>query len=383
MAREKQVELIKQIEKLRGRRLLCYVTGDRKPVSAQIGDDALRPLFDHLREMGQTDGLDLFLYSRGGAIDVPWRIVTTLRNASKQWHMLIPFRANSAATLIALGADAIIFGTHGELGPIDPIITLKKVGSEGTLVQEQISVEDIMAYMEFVQERAGLSDQEALTACLLKLADRIDAVLLGQIHRTHSHIRDVARRVLLSRKEPPSEQTMSTIIENLAERVYAHGHAINLKDAEQIGLPVEAASDDLDDLMWQLLQEYEKHMKLLEPLDPVAVLEKNDPYTEEATVALVESTGALHEFRGQIHVEGQRQVPQQLNVALNLNLQLEGINVEKLPAAAQQVLQQIIQAAQKEVVQQSQQAVQDALKKQAPLTGAKVSIRGGSWVRKV
>jgi hypothetical protein len=30
--------------------------------------------------------LDLFIYSRGGAIDVPWRIVTALRQTSDEWR---------------------------------------------------------------------------------------------------------------------------------------------------------------------------------------------------------------------------------------------------------------------------------------------------------
>jgi hypothetical protein len=73
--------------------------------------------------------------------------------------------------------------------------------------------------------------------------------------------------MLRSRREPANEQTMAAIIETLAERVYAHGHAIGLREAEDIGLPVEAASDELDALMWGLLGDYESHMKLLEPID--------------------------------------------------------------------------------------------------------------------
>jgi hypothetical protein len=48
--------------------------------------------------MGHVARLDVFIYSRGGAIDVPWRIATALRTAADEWNILIPFRANSAAT---------------------------------------------------------------------------------------------------------------------------------------------------------------------------------------------------------------------------------------------------------------------------------------------
>lgn len=272
MPRDSRKVLIHQIEQARGSRVLAYVTGDRAPATAQIGDDAVRPMYAHLREMGHVRKLDLFIYSRGGAIDVPWRMVTALRRTSDEWNILVPFRANSAATLIALGADKIVMGPQGELGPIDPIMTVQRAmpqpGGGHTFIQEQMSVEDIMAYTKFIHERAGLTDQDALSNALSKLTERLDAVGLGNVYRTHLHIRDVALRMLQSRKKPVSERAMTTVIEILTERVYAHGHAIGLSEAKKIGVPVEAADDALDGLMWQLLNEYEADLHLLEPLDP-------------------------------------------------------------------------------------------------------------------
>jgi ClpP class serine protease len=116
MARAERKALIQHIEELRGSRVVVYVTGDRPPWGAQIGNDAIRPLYDHLRQLGHVEALDLFIYSRGGDIDVPWRIATGLRNTAAKWSVLVPFRANSAATLLALGADEIVMGPQAELG---------------------------------------------------------------------------------------------------------------------------------------------------------------------------------------------------------------------------------------------------------------------------
>ena len=59
--------------------------------------------------MGHVERLEMSSSQpAGGAIDVPWRIATALRAAADEWNMLIPFRANSAATLLALGADEIV-----------------------------------------------------------------------------------------------------------------------------------------------------------------------------------------------------------------------------------------------------------------------------------
>jgi hypothetical protein len=268
----------------------------------QIGDDAVRPLYQHIRSLGRVPRLDFFIYSRGGAIDVPWRIVSALRSGSEEWNILIPFRANSAATLIAMGADSIILGAQGELGPIDPIMQLQRMvpsrNGPSTLVQDQISVEDVMAYVRFVQERGGISDQQARASALDKLTVRVDPVALGNVYRTYSHIRDVARRILLSRKTPAAEDVLNLIVSTLAERVYAHGHAIGYTTAREIGLPVTAADEELDSAMWNLFEVYERDMRLREPIDPAGAVSAQDKFSEAGTIAIIESTSPQISAKG-------------------------------------------------------------------------------------
>jgi hypothetical protein len=216
-----------------------------------------------------------------------------------------------------------------------------------------------------------------LSNALSKLTDRLDAVGLGNVYRTHLHIRDVALRMLQSHKKPVSERTMAAIIETLAERVYAHGHAIGLTEAKAIGLPVEAADEALDNLLWQLLGEFEADMKLLEPLDPITALGTEDSYTEPGVIALIESTWAAHEHAGTIEIKARRQQPPNLNVALNLNIQLP----QNLNPQQQMAMQQLLQAAQQDIIQQAQQAVQQALREQAQLIGVEAGFRAASGGR--
>lgn len=314
---------------------------------------------------------------------MPWRIASALRQAADTWSILIPFRANSAATLLALGADEILLGRHGELGPIDPILNIQRMVTnpgqpEGTPLQDTINVEDVMAFLRFVREQVGLTDQDALAASLGKLTERLDAVGLGSVFRTRSHIRDVAHRMLTSQKAPLSDRVMETIVETLAERVYAHGHAIGMGEAQDIGLPVAPAPDEVDALMWDLLGAYEDDLKLRVPLDPILAVAVTDHYTEAATIAVVESSEMVFEFSGQLEVKARRQMPPNLSVALNLNLQLPpGLQPAQLPAELQALLQQVQQA----MLQEAQAAVQKAVAAQAPLVGLDVGLRGGRWTR--
>ena len=74
---------IKDIEKIRGSKVIIYFTGDRpfELTHAMITvEDAVRYLYDHLLSLkfGESKNkiIDLFLYSRGGDVSVPWRIVS-------------------------------------------------------------------------------------------------------------------------------------------------------------------------------------------------------------------------------------------------------------------------------------------------------------------
>lgn len=382
MARDERKALIERIEEMRGSRVIVYVTGDRPPWGAQIGNDAIRPLYDHLRQLNTVDRLDLFIYSRGGDIDVPWRIATGLRTTASKWSVLIPFRANSAATLLALGADEIVMGPQAELGPIDPIMNIRRPAGPNLpqMVDEAVNVEDVMSYIRFVSERVKLTEQGAAAASLGKLTDRLDAIGLGNAYRTHTHIREVARRMLGSRAQPASGETVSNIIETLAEKVYAHGHAIGRREAHDLGLPVVEAPGELDTALWNLMEEYEELMKLRDPVDPAEVIRTQDEWREEGVLAAIESTWGLHEFRGGFEVRAQRQMPANLQVNVNLPLHFPpGVNPETLPQHVQQALQQMLQAAQQGLIAQAQQAVNDALKQQAPLIGADVALRGARW----
>lgn len=369
---------------MRGSRVLAYVTGDRRPIRAQISDDAVRPLISLLREIGYAERIDLFLYTRGGAIAVPWRLVRQLRQHCETWSVLIPFRANSAGTLIALGADRIVLTNEGELGPIDPTLDIRRMvqapDGQGTIMQDSVSVEDVMAYVRFVGEQAGLSDQRPLAEALLKLVERVDPVALGTVYRTHAHIRDVARRILASRKEPPGAETQDRIVESLAEQVYAHGHAIGFEAATEMGLPVERANDELDPVLWDLLGLYEADLMTGSPVDPASVVSTQDMYTEPAVLAVAESARAAFEFAGDLEVKAKRRLPNELNVAINLQLQLPaGFDAEQAPPQLQALLQQLVQQAQQAALQRVQPALREALAQQAPLIGTECAVRAARW----
>src|SRR5439155_19831876 len=124
MGLTERIGLIRKIEQIRGSTVICFLTGLRQNVPSAIADDSVRVFFDHvlLFPSRPVSKLDLFLCINGGSGTVPWRLVSLFREFAKSFNALIPYRAYSAASLLAMGADEIVMHPFAELGPIDPTV---------------------------------------------------------------------------------------------------------------------------------------------------------------------------------------------------------------------------------------------------------------------
>lgn len=345
MGRENRIGLINKIQELRGSNVLVYFTGDRQPIGSRIAEDAVRPLYKHLLGLAEfareRQKIDLFLYSRGGDVSVPWRIVTMIREFCEEFCVLIPYKAHSAATMISLGADRIVMGKKAELSPIDPTLVRAIIG-EATVPPPEISVEDVSSYISFMRERANISDQAALAQVVSQLASHLTPLTLGSVNRQYSHIRLVARKLLTSRKEKIEEGRIGTIIDALTEKMYSHGHAIGRREATELGLPVDKPDDNLEAFIWSLYQEYETLLQLNEPIDPEELLtskNKEEHIEELIPLAVIESVQKLDVFEINAVFRRKRQIPPNPQININLNFGLPpGMDPAQLPANFQQII---------------------------------------------
>jgi hypothetical protein len=74
------------------------------------------------------------------------------------------------------------------------------------------------------------------------------------------------------------EHEVEELIDNLKSNLFFHGHPISRREAkEDLGLKVEDATNGLENLMWALYLEYEKELKLNEPLNLLREMELKSP----------------------------------------------------------------------------------------------------------
>lgn len=263
--------LVQQIEGLRNSGVITYVTSDRPgPVSAKVAMDIIPVISRQLRAMGDRNkNIDLFLYSTGGDTMVPWRLVSMIREYCEQFSVLVPYKAHSAATMIALGADEVVMSDLSELSPIDPSTAnvFNPADPQNPQNKIPISVEDVMAYFDLVKNKFGIKNDADLTKAFVKFAEsnpQIHPLALGNVNRTHNLIRIFARRLLRSHQTPMREEEIDKVVEYFTEKLYSHQYFIGRKEArEDLGLKsVVYAEESLAKAMTDLYEEYKKEMEL-------------------------------------------------------------------------------------------------------------------------
>ena len=61
------------------------------------------------------------MYTRGGNTLAGWSIINLIRQFCDELEIIIPSKAHSTGTLMALGANSIIMTKQATLGPIDQV----------------------------------------------------------------------------------------------------------------------------------------------------------------------------------------------------------------------------------------------------------------------
>jgi len=299
-----RIELIKEIERLRGSKVVSYVTSDRQgPINARVAMDIIPIISAQLRRIGRTDKIDLVLYSSGGDTMVPWRLVSMIREYCNQFSVIILYKAHSAATMISLGADEIVMSDMSELSPIDPSTSnfFNPVDPQNPQARIPISVEEVMAYFDLAKNKFGIKSDEELTKIFNKFIESnpsIHPLALGNVNRTHNLIKILAKRLLKSHKEPLKEDEIDRVIDFLTEKLYSHQYFIGRREAkEDLGIKTVVYADEkLSEIMTSLYESYAEEAQINKAWNPEIEIEGKDVQNKDYKIAFVESVEVQNHF---------------------------------------------------------------------------------------
>ena len=117
-------------------------------------------------ECGET--LAVILDTPGGVVEVVERIVRVLRHHYAEVKFIIPDKAMSAGTVLAMSGDDILMDYHSCLGPIDP-----QLEKDGRLVPA-------LSYLSQFEALIEKSHDETLSTAEVVLLQKLD---LAELHQ--------------------------------------------------------------------------------------------------------------------------------------------------------------------------------------------------------
>ncbi|MDI6776318.1 MAG: hypothetical protein QMD03_03610 [Syntrophales bacterium] len=230
----------------------------------QLLPEMILPLFEVLQKIGKTKHLDVFLYTTGGATEVPWRIVSLIREFCDEFTAIIPFIALSAGTHIALGADQLLMSEISTLGPVDPTTRHALLPRDKNDQPIPVSVEDLKNCIKFISQQLKDQDEELkytptdMTNIVSKLFEHIEPLAIGAVERAYGLSRLVTRKVLETHLDASKDKDkIDTIVNKIGGEYFSHSFPITRRDVEQeLKLKVEKPSADLFDKIWALYEYY-------------------------------------------------------------------------------------------------------------------------------
>ncbi|MGQ0566085.1 MAG: SDH family Clp fold serine proteinase [Gemmobacter sp.] len=283
-------KLYKKIEAARSSKVLLFATGDRPGMEAQIAPDCIDFFVDHLDSMWPAKKISLVLHTRGGDTAAAWQLVNLLRTFCDDLEVIVPSKALSAGTLISLGANRILMTKQASLGPIDPSLNgplNPLVPGGGPNHRAPVSVEAVQGFLDVVTEQLKVTDASALATVWNNLAEKIHPLVLGQIFRSRSQIRTLAKRLLAYQNV--EEEKREAIISFLCSDSGSHDHTINRREATAMGLAVEKPSDELYTILKALHDNVSAAMKFRTPFSPDTELAGKDQERYSCFRVLIES----------------------------------------------------------------------------------------------
>jgi|SRR6516162_5580516 hypothetical protein len=283
--------LYRKIERERSSKLLSFITSDRVGMETIIAPDCIDLFVDLLDQIGPTSKISLILHTNGGSTLAAWRLVNLIRTFCDDLEVLIPLKALSAGTLIAIGADRLVMTKQAALGPIDPSVNNPlnpQVNVGNQLARVPVSVENVRGYLDAARDDFGIKSEAALTTVLSGLSQQIHPLVLGEIFRSRAQIRFLAGKLIRQQVSDPDK--IKSIIDFLCGDSGSHDYTINRREATELGLNIEKPSDVLYRVLRGIHLNYAEQLKLLQPYSQQVVLGVQPTATYFEVRGLLEST---------------------------------------------------------------------------------------------
>jgi hypothetical protein len=284
--RAKRVELLEKMERhSEGYSSVGYVAFLCSD-TASIDSQDIPAMADALLSLGEVDQLNLIINGPGGDGTIAEKIIQLCRSHCRRFRVVVPNRAKSAATIVALGSDEIVMGYCSELGPIDAQVIIVVAGvpryiSAQSFIDSKASLEE--EYYKTVKEK---KDPKAV----LQQIATLDMPFIDHCGKLMEFSREVARKCLNDhmfsdvKSVSAKKQMVETVLKGLSsvDTFKVHGRMINgisAKNDLKLEVKLLGKADEFWKGIWQyyvraemMLSRLPGSSKLIETKNEILVL---------------------------------------------------------------------------------------------------------------
>jgi hypothetical protein len=197
-----------------------------------------------------SNNLYLCLTSNGGNGLASLRIANLLRCKCKKLIVLVPMRAESAATMLALAADEIHLAPHANLSPVDTSIQHSLCPVNQSNDQASVGQDELSRIVALWRKE---SKSEAVNP-YAELWRYIHPLVIGAVDRANSLSLKLCETLLAYHmKDKALRKKIATA---LTGAYPAHDYPILFPEAKEIGIPVKKMEQDLENILASLQQYY-------------------------------------------------------------------------------------------------------------------------------
>jgi hypothetical protein len=318
-----RIEILKKIEQRRNSKTILYVTGDRPGLETQIHQEVYDYFVNILDDIGVVERISLILYTRGGNTLAAWSIVNLIRQFCEHFEVIIPNKAQSAGTLIAIGAEQIVMTKQATLGPVDPSInTPLNPSIEGAPPEAKVpvSVEAVNGFMELAKSNMTNPEPQVIKDLIIQLSQKVHPLVLGEVYRSKSQIGMLSKKLLSYAKI--KDENIEKIVAFLCSESGSHDYTIHRREARTLGLTIEKPNDEFYKEIKSLYDDFSNELKLTERLDLIRELGQNNELTYINKRCLLESPcGRGYYFSSEGII---RKIQQGPNIGIQDNRTFEG-----------------------------------------------------------
>jgi len=243
---EKTQKVIAQIEDKLGERLITYWNS---PNGSICGNDVVG-LYGVLRSIGKTKRLSFFIKSDGGSGQVSLRMVNLVRQFTSGLTALVPLECESAATMLALGADKILMGPLAHLSAVDTSLThdLSPIDRDNDRVS--VSQDELHRVVRLWQRQSRNKPSNPYEA----LFSHVHPLVIGAVDRASALSTKLCIEILSYHMK--DLRKASKISDILNSSYPSHSYPITLREARRLGLNVEPLAEEINSLLFELNEIY-------------------------------------------------------------------------------------------------------------------------------